>query len=82
MRCYFSADSHTEKNSQSEAVEIPDPPIIEAAIAPIPIAQPTFTARIIENVDRAVKTDHYELQLMALKRGWDGSPFTLMRYAY
>ena len=34
--------------------KIPDKPSIEAAIATIPIAQPTFITRIIENVESAV----------------------------
>ena len=49
--------NETEQSTQDEVIDIEpiaDPPNIEAAIAPGPIAQPTFTARIIESVESAV----------------------------
>jgi hypothetical protein len=56
--CHTPFDnSHIQKvcDSQNTDTElIPDPPNIKAAIAPSPIAQPTFNARIIENVESAV----------------------------
>ena len=49
--------NETAQSPQNEVIDIepiPDPPNTEAAIAPNPIAQPTFTARIIESVESAV----------------------------
>jgi len=49
--------NETAQSPQIEVIDIepiPDPQNTEAAIATIPIAQPTFTARIIESVESAV----------------------------
>lgn len=49
--------NETAQSPQIEVIDIepiPDPQNTEAAIATVPIAQPTFTARIIENVESAV----------------------------
>jgi hypothetical protein len=85
--------TETEQPSQSEAVEIPDPPIIEAEIAQTPTAikedlQPMAIAPITPTPPNEptqppqnTQIDPYELRLRALQRGWDGSPFSLMRYA-
>jgi hypothetical protein len=82
------------ENCDDEWVEvepIADPPNIEAAIAPSPIAQTNIKEDLqpiaIAPSNPQTKNeptqliDPYELRLRAYQQGWDGSPYSLMRYA-